>query len=640
MDLVFEKFDVLWNKSLVDPSDKNANSQFFQKARIDSGMFQDMVDLLKEEFYNSKHNIFEMHLYLIERSLNNKECPYKIASAAFINQAFIEYHNQVKNASKRNTKTTEPAVENKCNNLTSNCQIDADICNCEKRQQSVLKAFEVACGKNMPMLGSLNKVYKFTAHLDYLRPTILTYMDKINFSDQALLVGELQIQESFSMEKIVIPLMLIDKYTSIDDYIKGNETVLIQVVELCERLCDPSVKLKELAMSYENVQRKKVDKFKTKIIARYASSCLKRIKRSSLIASKYKNIAIQLKVTQMRFLINLRYDKWGSDPISFEAWIELILDLVGDDEFLQNKLLLELMQYKKDIEVANKFLDIFGYDKNLNKLPDSLKEFFLNNIEFIKADSKEDSTEPQPAKKFHYPTEFLNESKIKFIECPESFVDMLNYFEEAKPKVIGLDCEWKPTFDLVDVSNENEKRNFASTLQISSKERSFVIDVKFLIDRLSEDVVNRFGELILFNESLMKFGYSFQQDSKKLALSFPSFKHKFTEFEDDVINIDEIVTEFQKNWNLFPHLTSEVVPKDKKQRSAKGLSELTRKCFGAPLNKSECLSNWDKRPLRQAQLNYAALDAFVLLQIHEFIQARCKDLNVEFDYASSKKNIF
>ena len=72
MDLVFEKFDVLWNKSLVDPSDKNANSQFFQKARIDSGMFQDMVDLLKEEFYNSKHNIFEMHLYLIERSLNNK----------------------------------------------------------------------------------------------------------------------------------------------------------------------------------------------------------------------------------------------------------------------------------------------------------------------------------------------------------------------------------------------------------------------------------------------------------------------------------------------------------------------------------------------------------------------------------------
>lgn len=73
------------------------------------------------------------------------------------------------------------------------------------------------------------------------------------------------------------------------------------------------------------MQRKKVDKFKTKIIAKYASSCLKRVKKSNLIGNKYKNIGIQLKVTQMRFLINLRYDKWGGDPISFEAWIELIL---------------------------------------------------------------------------------------------------------------------------------------------------------------------------------------------------------------------------------------------------------------------------------------------------------------------------
>lgn len=98
------------------------------------------------------------------------------------------------------------------------------------------------------------------------------------------------------------------------------------------------------------------------------------------------------------------------------------------------------MQYKKDIEVAHKFLDIFGYDKNLNKLPESLKEFFLNNIDFINSVSNK---EPQSEKKSYYPTEFLNEANIKFIGSPESFVDMLNYFEEAKPKMIGLDCEWK-----------------------------------------------------------------------------------------------------------------------------------------------------------------------------------------------------
>ena len=94
---------------------------------------------------------------------------------------------------------------------------------------------------------------------------------------------------------------------------------------------------------------------------------------------------------------------------------------------------------------------------------------------------------------------------------------------------------------------------------------------------------------------------------------------------------------FQKNWNLFPNLVLEDKSKEKKPRSAKGLSELTRKCFGAPLNKSECLSNWDKRPLRLAQLKYGALDAFVLIQIHDFIQARIKELGVEFNY---KNNYF
>ena len=71
--------------------------------------------------------------------------------------------------------------------------------------------------------------------------------------------------------------------------------------------------------------RKKVDKFKPKIIAKYASGCLKRIKKSNLVASTYKNIAIQLKISQMRYLVNLRYDKWGGDPISLEAWMELVL---------------------------------------------------------------------------------------------------------------------------------------------------------------------------------------------------------------------------------------------------------------------------------------------------------------------------
>ncbi len=62
----------------------------------------------------------------------------------------------------------------------------------------------------------------------------------------------------------------------------------------------------------------------------------------------------------------------------------------------------------------------------------------------------------------------------------------------------------------------------------------------------------------------------------------------------------------------------------------KGLSGLTLRCFGAPLNKKQCMTNWEKRPLTKEQLEYAALDAFILLKIHDLIQTKCSSLGFNY----------
>lgn len=48
-----------------------------------------------------------------------------------------------------------------------------------------------------------------------------------------------------------------------------------------------------------------------------------------------------------------------------------------------------------------------------------------------------------------------------------------------------------------------------------------------------------------------------------------------------------------------------------------GLSQLTYVLFGKELDKSEQMSNWNRRPLRREQYIYAALDAFCLVDIFE-----------------------
>ena len=87
--------------------------------------------------------------------------------------------------------------------------------------------------------------------------------------------------------------------------------------------------------------------------------------------------------------------------------------------------------------------------------------------------------------------------------------------------------------------------------------------------------------------------------------------------------------------SLFQAATT---PQSPPRRMFKGLSELTRRCFGKPLDKSECLSNWERRPLRKAQLRYAALDAYVLIKIHDYVQERSRQLNVKFDFTSHNRN--
>ena len=114
------------------------------------------------------------------------------ASACLINHAFVEWRNQIRNIIKKKNTT----------HLTSSCK-DENECYCTLNDSIIKTAFNlVVTRRNMNLLSSFNKIYNFNENYHLLQPTTVNYMSKLNYTDQATLIGELQVQEKFDIENV------------------------------------------------------------------------------------------------------------------------------------------------------------------------------------------------------------------------------------------------------------------------------------------------------------------------------------------------------------------------------------------------------------------------------------------------------
>lgn len=62
------------------------------------------------------------------------------------------------------------------------------------------------------------------------------------------------------------------------------------------------------------------------------------------------------------------------------------------------------------------------------------------------------------------------------------------------------------------------------------------------------------------------------------------------------------------------------------------LSKTVEKYFNKTLDKRETISNWNNMPLRNKQIEYAAIDAFILIELYNIIKNEDLDnLDLDFD---------
>ncbi|CAJ1976089.1 unnamed protein product [Sphenostylis stenocarpa] len=159
--------------------------------------------------------------------------------------------------------------------------------------------------------------------------------------------------------------------------------------------------------------------------------------------------------------------------------------------------------------------------------------------------------------------------------------------------VVGLDCEWKPNYV------KGSKPNKVSIMQLASETMVFIFDL-IKLHKEVPDILDDCLSRILLSPRILKLGYNFQCDVRQLAHSYEELRC-FKNYE--------MLLDIQ---NVF-----------KEPRG--GLAALTEKILGASLNKTRRNSNWEQRPLTPNQLEYAALDAVVLVHIFRHLPGQGHD---------------
>ena len=165
------------------------------------------------------------------------------------------------------------------------------------------------------------------------------------------------------------------------------------------------------------------------------------------------------------------------------------------------------------------------------------------------------------------------EGPIQLIDSREAFDDAIGKL--AREQVLGIDTETRPSF-------KKGTLYPTSLIQLSTLDRAWIIRVsrigypRELLDLLSREVP-------------LKVGLSLHDDLRRLRSDFQFEPRGFLDLQQyvEAFRIEE-----------------------------KGLKKLSGIVLGRRISKSQQVSNWDADLLTEAQLRYAATDAWICLMIY------------------------
>lgn len=199
--------------------------------------------------------------------------------------------------------------------------------------------------------------------------------------------------------------------------------------------------------------------------------------------------------------------------------------------------------------------------------------------------------------------------------------------------VVGLDTEWGAS---VGEDSDKVDTGDVATLQLASLAGVVIIDIP-KIQATCPHILERTLAPVFKSHSVLKLGFAVQEDLRRLAKAHSAFAE---------VNA---VCDMQSLWKVgvSKAKASRLIldtPWGSKEESMRyqpiGLSTLTAVVLGKPLDKAMRMSDWSRRPLLPTQINYAALDAWTLVEAHRVIMESHRDIFSKLIADVRKSHVF
>ncbi|XP_006900730.1 PREDICTED: probable exonuclease mut-7 homolog [Elephantulus edwardii] len=421
--------------------------------------------------------------------------------------------------------------------------------------------------------------------------------DKGKFKEAVLLSVKLKLQPELDIEKMSVPLLLQNKMNLVERYVEDFPDLQRRLLVLMDSWCQPGFNLRDVTRKFPQMTSVRQDLLRPKLVCRQVLRLLERYNMDSALCP---NVINQQRLGTLRYLC---YKRFVERTLSQENWADHVQDLVGQSEWLQSQLL-QLLTSHCSVAVTAQCAQDLSLPEGL--LPAAVATE-LSRLREREPQPGGKPTEPRGKHRSHYYQPPITREDIYFLATWE---DVTRHEPEILQPgaVVGVDLEWKPLF-------QGAARPSPSLVQLALEGRVLLLDLHSLSQPPGGQGEQALWQLLsrLFSDpSITKLGYGLEGDLRSLGAVCPA-----------LADADKAVRGVLDLQLVHQRMRADTgSPCKGSARAPRGLSLLVQQVLGQPLDKTQQLSNWDLRPLREQQLIYAATDAYCLLEVY---RALCRD---------------